>query len=87
MIDFLKIVKGEIDYFDETGTIKFPKRKGTWTTVWIFFKDKTYIYVSCYNYDPSDGGIDQLRFGISDSYFKKYAFKKFKKKSLLCKKN
>ena len=71
-----KNYKKKIDYYDDAGTKKFSDRKGTKTTVWIIFKDRTKIYVSCYNYDPSEYYKDHLRIGISDSYFSKYAWKK-----------
>ena len=71
-----KKYKKKIDYFDDIGTRKLTSQKGTQTTIWIIFKDKTYIYVSCYNYDPSSSSVDALRIGISNKYFDKYAFKK-----------
>ncbi len=71
-----KKYKKKIDYFDDIGTKKMSDTKGSLTTTWIIFRDKTYIYVSCYNYDPSSGSTDALRIGISNNYFDKYAFKK-----------
>lgn len=73
---FKKKYKKKIDYFDDVGTKKFTKAKGTNTTVWIIFKDRSSVYISCYNYDPSASYDDHLRIGISNPYFNKYAWKK-----------
>jgi len=72
-------LKKKIDYIDDTGTKPFSKsfgRKGTSTTTWINLKGKKNVYVSCYNYAETESQDDQLRIGISNSYFNKMAFKK-----------
>jgi hypothetical protein len=72
-------LKKKIDYIDEVGTKPFTKafgKKGTNTVTWIILKGKKYVYVSCYNYAETESAKDQLRMGISNSYFDKMAFKK-----------
>ena len=63
---------------EDMGTREFSKSfaKGTKTTTWIDLKGKKYIYLSCYNFAETEDRKDQLRMGISNSYFEKYAFKK-----------
>ncbi len=62
---------------DDRGTVPFTKSfaEGTKTTTWIILKGKKYIYVSCYNFADTETREDQLRVGISNSYFDKMAFK------------
>ena len=76
--DIKKKNEKRIDYIDDLGTKPFSESyaKGTNTTTWIILKGRKYIYVSCYNFAETETRKDQLRMGISNAYFDKYAYKK-----------
>lgn len=69
--------KKQIREIDDRGTNPFTKSfaEGTNTITWFYLKGKKYIYVSCYNFADTETRKDQLRIGISNSYFDKMAFK------------